>query len=323
MAPTRTVIVTGGTANLGFHAALGIAKQHPEYSIILCSRTDKQHAAEAMNKALGRKCVTFVPLDLADNDSIRRFAEDWASKSHAPIQALLLNAGLQFPAEMQKNAAGIESTFAINHVGHALLFHLLCPYLAQDARVVITSSGTHDPAMKSGLPDAYYNTAEDLAHPPPAFANNPKGRQRYATSKLCNVLWTYALAKRLKERVPERGITVTAFDPGLMPGTGLAREATGVEQFLWNRVMPCIFPILRIAVTQNTHTPEESGANLARLAVSADVYGVSGEYYEGPKAIPSSKDSYDEEKQDDLWQWTIEYLAHGDEALRAKFEELK
>ncbi|RYP18848.1 hypothetical protein DL767_009750 [Monosporascus sp. MG133] len=323
MAPTGTVLITGGTANLGYYTALRIAKEHPEYLIVLASRSDKDHAADSINKTLGRESAVFRPLDLADLDSVRLFAEKWVSNKHPPLKVLLLNAGLQFPAEMHKNAAGIEKTFAINHLGHAYLFHLLCPQLADHARIVITSSGTHDPAQKTGLPDAYYNTAEELAYPPPASAKNPKGRQRYATSKLCNVLWTYALARRLRERIPERHITINAFDPGLMPGSGLAREASAVERFLWNKILPCVIPVLRVAISHNIYKPEESAANLARLAVGADVEGTSGEYFEGPKAIPSSTDSYDERKQEDLWNWTVKYLAHGDAALEEKFEQLK
>jgi NAD(P)-dependent dehydrogenase (short-subunit alcohol dehydrogenase family) len=120
------------------------------------------------------------------------------------------------------------------------------------------SSGTHDPAQKTGLPDAVYMRAEDLAYPPPESANNPKGRQRYSTSKLCNIMWAYILARKLKDSAPERGITVTAFDPGLIPGTGLAREATSTEKFLWTKIMPCILPLLRVAVSHNIYKPEQS-----------------------------------------------------------------
>jgi hypothetical protein len=87
-------------------------------------------------------------------------------------------------------------------------------------------------------------------------------------------------------------------NPGLMPGTGLARDASGLEQFLWNRVLPHIIPLLRLLFSPNVHTPE-SGAALARLAIRADV-SVSGKYFEGIKEIKSSKDSYVESKQGDL-----------------------
>lgn len=308
--------------NLGLFAAKTIAHDNPDWLVIIASRSDKDHAAATINKANGQTNTIFMALDLADPKSVRTFAGDWASKKHPPIQALLLNAGLQFPAELQKTPDGLEKTFAIAHVGHALLFHLLCPHLAQNARVIVTSSGTHDPAQKSGLPDAEYKSAQDLAYPPADMIKIP-GRKRYSSTKLANVLWTYALAERLQARVPSRGITVNAFDPGLMPGTGLAREASGVEQFIWNRVFTRLMPLLRVLVSPNIHKPTDSGANLARLATAVELQGVSGKYYEGKKEIPSSKDSYVKAKQQDLWDWTIRYCSIGEAADATRFEKFQ
>jgi len=60
---------------------------------------------------------------------------------------------------------------------------------------------------------------------------------------------------------------------------------------------------------------------LARLAVGEDVEGVSGKYFEGMKQIKSSVESYVEEKQEDLWKWTLKFVAMDEEEAR-KFEEL-
>ncbi|KAI5924563.1 hypothetical protein F4810DRAFT_709521 [Camillea tinctor] len=313
MTYTGTVIVTGGTINLGYHAALHIAREHPEYLVIISSRSDREHAADTINKTLGQKNTIFMQLDLADTSNIRAYVKEFTSQNQPPIRALLLNAGLQFPGRLQKTPEGIESTFAVNHVGHALLFHLLCPHLAPQARVVVTSSGTHDAGRRTGLPPAVYTTGEEMARPLPSAAAWP-GRKRYASSKLANVLWTYALARR--------GISATAFDPGLMPGTGLAREAHPALRFLWMYVLPLLMPLLRVVVEDNIHTPQDSGASLARLALGADVEGLSGRYFAGRREIPSSADSYDEAKQEDLWRWTVGYLARDGEE-RARFEALR
>lgn len=318
MPHSRSVIITGGTAGLGFFAAHDIAKAHADYLVVLASRNDGDGAADKINADLGQRNTVYVPLDLSDNASVRTFAENWASNKYPPIQALLLNAGLQFPGTLQKTSEGLEKTFAISHVGHALLFHFLCLHFAPNIRVVVTSSGTHDPAQNTGLPDAVYHSAEELAHPPASAVSIP-GRQRYSTTKLANVLWTYALNSRLVRRVPERAITVNAFDPGLMPGTGLARVAVWYERILWFYVLPHIMPLLRVVIP-NVHTAEESGQALARLAVGKDVEGVSGRYFEGLREIKSSKDSYDESKQEDLWAWTVDYLSSGSDSEKARFE---
>lgn len=66
----------------------------------------------------------------------------------------------------------------------------------------------------------------------------------------------------------------------------------------------------------NIHSPRDSGASLARLAVGDDVNQVSGKYYEGQRPIPSSKDSQVVEKQEDLWEWTVERVAKDDQERR-------
>ncbi|POS71438.1 oxidoreductase [Diaporthe helianthi] len=323
MSYKNSIIITGGTNGMGYHAALKIAKAHPDYLVVVASRSDKNHAADTINRTLGQSNTVFMALDLGKPANVRQFARDWiADKTKPQIQALVMNAALQFPTTLHLTDEGMEKTFAISHAGHAILFHLLCPYLATGARIVITSSGTHDPAQKSGLPDAEYTTAEELAYPPRSKLDLP-GRKRYSTTKLCNLLWAYALAQHLAERAPERRITVTAMDPGLMPGTGLAREGSAVERWLWNSVLPHVMGLLRIIFNPNVHSPAESAAALARLAVSPDVEGVTGKYFEGMKEIKSSKDSYVKSKQDDLWEWTVKYAAEGDAQQAERFQSLK
>jgi NAD(P)-dependent dehydrogenase (short-subunit alcohol dehydrogenase family) len=316
----RSVLVTGGTINMGYHAALALARKHPDWLVVVSSRSDPNKAADTINKTLSQKNVVYLPLDLSSSSNIRTFAKTWESKSYPPIQALVLNAALQFPGATSKTAEGLESTFAITHVGHAHLFHLLAPHLAQNARVAITASGTHDPALNTGMPKTTYTTAEEAAHPPTIVQD---GRNHYVNSKLANILWTYALQKRLDERAPERGIAVLALDPGLMPGSGLGRDYSTVQRFMWNKVLPRMLPVMRMMLPDvPMNTPAMSGAALARLASSEDVAGVKGKYFEGQKQRNSSVDSYDVAKQDDLWNWSIDWAAK-DAGEKARFEKFE
>ncbi|KAG8529147.1 uncharacterized protein KY384_005782 [Bacidia gigantensis] len=271
-----TVLVTGGTAGLGYHAALQIAKQHPDYLVIIASRTNTDSAAEKINGVTGQQNVEFQPLDLSSLVNVRGFYESYSKRSHAPIKALLLNAGLQFPNQAEYSVDGIEKTFAIAHVGHALLFYLLRSSLAPDARIVITASGVHDPAQKTGMPPA-------------------KGKK-----------WT-----------------VNSFDPGLMPGTGLGREYRGLIRFMWDNVLPRMLPPLRLLVSSNIFSPEESGQNLTRLAVGNDVKGISGVYYEGKKEVKSSVDSYKELLQEDLYEWTVDAVASNEKEKTSKLADVE
>lgn len=298
---------------MGYECALKIAQQCPQYQVLIASRSNNDNAAVSINQRTGHRNVEYLTLDLSNLVRVRSFAADYAKKGYPQIKALVLNAGLQI-LDLNYTEDKIESTFAINHVGHALLFYLMRTYLAEDARILITSSGTHDPAQKSGLPDAVYNSAEELAQPTKETGKY-SGRQRYATSKLCNIMWMYALHRRL-ERTSGKKWTVNAFDPGLMPGTGLTREAPAILQFIWHKIMPRTIWLLRLLVSPNIHSPRDSGASLARLAVGDDVKQVSGKYYEGQRPIPSSKDSQVVEKQEDLWEWTVERVAKDDQERR-------
>ena len=323
---TRTVLVTGGTNGLGYQCATIIARQHPEYQVVIASRSNPNDSAAAINKATGHSNTTFLPLDLSDLAKVRSFASAFAAQNYPPVAALVFNAALQFPGDVEYTNDGIEKTFGISHAGHALLFSLLRPHLAEDkARIVVVSSNTHDPAKKSGMPDATYTSAEEMAHPTKESSKST-GQQRYTSVKLSNMLYTYALESRLSAvreshkdapRGKQHQWTVTALDPGLMPGTGLGRDYSPVLRFMWNNVLPRILPVLRFLLYANIHTPEESGMALARLAVGSDVEGKSGAYFEGLKEIRSSDVTYDKSKQEDIWGWSREALSKTEEEKRA------
>ena len=307
-----TVLITGGTLGLGYQAALSIAKSHPDDRVVIASRKDTDSASASINKATGHEHTTFLPLDLSSLAATRDFVTEFSKRNFPPIKALVLNAALQFPGDVQTSEDGIEKTVAITHVGHALLFYLIRPRLASDARIVVTSSGVHDPAQKWQFPNAIFPSAEEVFHPNPETANKD-GRERYATAKLCNVLWTLALARQLQKGiVGQKKWTVTALDPGLMFGTGLVREYPGVVQFIGNHFPASLLPVVRYLMgQQHVRTPVEGGGDLAALAVGDDFMGISGSYFEGRNKIESSEVSRDESKQDDLYELTIKTIAKG------------
>ncbi|PGH23654.1 hypothetical protein AJ80_02260 [Polytolypa hystricis UAMH7299] len=155
------------------------------------------------------------------------------------------------------------------------------------ARIVVTVGGTHDPAQRkeTRMLDANYTAAEELVHPLPETTAKNDGRQRHTFSKLPRVLLRVSHARQL-----------------------------GTKDLFWLHLMPCMIPVLRLLASHNIHTPKESGAAFARLAVGKNVKGGSGVYYEGMRRIDSSKDSYNEGFQEDLWNWTVKTVAMDEEA---------
>ncbi len=236
----------------------------------------------------------------------------------APVAcALVCNGGVQSGGEMTFTKEGFESTFGVNHLGHFLLVNLLAPRLIPPARVVLVASGTHDPAQKTGMPAPAWNDPAALAKGelgPTTGKDSPivAGRRRYTTSKLASLYFNYGLVSR----VPA-GVTVNAFDPGLMPGTGLTREAGAPLRFVWNHVLPRILPLLRVVLYPNIHTPAESGAALARLVADPALAQTTGKYFEGGREIRSSQESYDEDRAERLWQVSDELTNHADAAGKA------
>jgi NAD(P)-dependent dehydrogenase (short-subunit alcohol dehydrogenase family) len=167
--------------------------------------------------------------------------------------------------------------------------------LTPPALILVVSSGTHDPSKHTGMADPHYTSAADLAHP---RAEEPAdGRRRYTTSKLCNLLFTYELNRTLGQ-----GVTVNAFDPGLMPGSGLARDYSPLQRLAWRYLLPAL------RVFPGVHSTRTSGRYLAALMADARFDGVSGQYFEGLRPIRSSADSYDRDKALDLWATSEELL---------------
>lgn len=313
----KTVVITGATAGLGLACAQALlASPHEVWNVIIASRDAAQGAkvCARLNDEAGRNAAEFVQLDLGSLASVREFAATLRQRG-LPFDALVCNAGVQFSSSDMRTSDGFEATFGINHLGHFLLVHALAPCLAPEARIVVVSSGTHDPAQRTGLPAPRFIDPVLLARPEldvnRAFAQRDaqlvQGQRRYSTSKLCNLYFCYELDRRLRSSAsPEEwaahsAVTVNAFDPGMMPGTGLARDYPPPLRFMWNRVLPHLIPLLR-RLMGNVNTPQASGAALADLIASPRWSQVSGKYFEGEQAIRSSAESYEVGPAKALWE---------------------
>jgi light-dependent protochlorophyllide reductase len=296
----QTAIVTGGNGGLGYQCARAIAAASPQWHVIIAARdyAKSQEAARSIIAATRNSAVEAIELDLGALDSVRRFAADFAVRALPPIGAIVCNAGIQTVRELTYTDAGYETTFAVNHLGHFLLVNLLLRYLSDRARIVMVSSGTHNPDQFTGMPKPDYSDAVSVAKRESGSDPGTAGRRAYTTSKLCNVMFAYELARRLKAAGHDQ-IGVTAFDPGLMPGTGLARDYTPVQKFLWNFALPALRFI------PGVNGVGKSGADLARLVLDPQLEGVTEKYFVGRKAVPSSKDSYDERKAAELWESSV------------------
>ncbi len=319
--PSKTVIMTGGNSGLGYHASRTILQTSDEYHVVIAGRSLERCSAAVRQLVheIGNPHVEAVQLDLGSLAAIRDFASDFFTETRPPLRALVCNAGVQHVGATQRTEDGFEATFGVNHLGHFLLANLLVERLVAPGRIVFVASGTHDPQQRTGMPAPLLRDARSLASPQsddeapgsPGFL----GRRRYTTSKLCNVLCAYEMDRRLRAAgtsTPELPITVNAFDPGAMPGTGLARDYGPMAQWAWNSVGTLLSWALR-PFHGNFHFPEESGRALARLVLDPVLENVSGRYFEGMRDVRSSSESYDASKAAALWDQSAELVGLGRE----------
>jgi len=297
----KSIIITGATSGIGYECAIQIAKLAINEQIILACRNLKtgNKTIETIKHKTGHKNIICLPLDLESLQSVREFKEHFG-KTNTKISTLINNAGLQNVNKTKYTKDGFEQTFGVNHLAPFYLTLLLMPYLAEDACITFTASGTHDPDQKSGMPAPEFKEAKLLAYPLETDEKQIKvGQRRYATSKLCNILTTYELQKRLANTK----IRVNAFDPGLVPGTGLAKNYPPVLKFISDYVFKAL-----ILFVPNVNTAHNSGKRLANLAYNDKYKSAKGKYFEGEKEIKSSTDSYNKEFQENLWETSIELL---------------
>ncbi len=297
----RSIIITGANTGLGYYCAKSIAVENKSWHVVLACR-DKvkgEQAAQNIITETGNANVTSFQLNLASLSSVKAFAENYLQKNYPPLKGIICNAGIA-EDKLTYTQDGIETTFQVNCLGHFLLIHLMLKHLITPARILMVSSELHrnDGPMKSFLP--HYNTASKLARPDSGTAQmKGAGSMRYSTSKLCMLLYTHKfnqefIANGLKE------ITINAFNPGLMPDTGLG----GLNKKIFRKLF--LKYILPLFVKGAVSTPQQSGQWLAELLTSNKYEGISGKYFDRYHEIEPSKESHDQNKMDDLWNTSIQ-----------------
>jgi NAD(P)-dependent dehydrogenase (short-subunit alcohol dehydrogenase family) len=133
--------------------------------------------------------------------------------------------------------------------------------LAVAARLTLTTSDTHDPAITPLAPKSL--DPSTLAHPTKSTFGT--GMRAYAASRLCNLLTARSLANSPELR--QRFVTVIAYNPGR--GTNLGSPSAGAERFMTMAVFPVFRIIGRFKPAYAMGRPERAGQVLAQLATGA------------------------------------------------------
>jgi NAD(P)-dependent dehydrogenase (short-subunit alcohol dehydrogenase family) len=270
----RAYVVTGPTSGMGRSMALALAM--PDATVFLVARDRaKLEALAAEIAGAGSRAISIV-VDLADLAAVVRAASEIAERAKSSglrLVGLLNNAGMQ-QRRPTKTAAGFDMTYAVNHLAAFALTDALLPAMAPGAVVVFLGSGTEDPnlpgATSFGFRGARFLSVEDSARGTfaPGGSTVP-GLDAYATSKLCNIL----SARGFAHEVPPERARFFAFDPGLVPGTGLAQEVVGIQAFAWRHILPFI-----ARFKKGWSTPARAAGVATRLLKDAPASVANGAY---------------------------------------------
>ena len=267
----KTCLVTGGSDGIGYAAALELARMGAR--VVIAGRNPAKTAAVAASiiEDTGNSSVRYLLADLSSQAEVRRLAAQVTAELPR-LDVLINNAGAVFLSR-RRSVDGIEMTFALNHLGPFLLTSLLLDLLrgSSPARIVNVSSGAHFSARDFRL--------EALPR-----LDGSGGYRAYARSKLCNILFTYELARRLEGS----GVTVNALHPGLVR-TNIARN-----NGILGRVVNFLIGAGGVNATKGART-------MIHLASSPEVDGLTGRYYVDSRAVPSSDLSYDTGLAVGLW----------------------
>jgi len=317
------VLVTGGNSGIGFECARQLARAG--WHVLIASR-NRQASAEAVDRIArdsGADAAPELGLDLGSTAAVRQFVREIDARD-VPLRALVCNAGLQVHKGPLLSPDGYELTFAVNHLGHFLLTNLLLARLVRNApaRIVVVASGVHDPKFRTGMPKPAVADLATLAATGGPRAGAFDGRLAYVNSKLCNLWFTYELIRRIEAAGLSREgrwVSVNAFEPGLVPGSGLARDYPPVLRFIWDRLLPGLARLLSPAVP-SINPADKAGAALAKVALDPELDRTSGRYFPSHarwRAAPSSDASYDQAQARALWDASVGFarLAPGESPL--------
>jgi retinol dehydrogenase-12 len=242
----RTFLVTGGNTGIGRATAVQLAGRGGRVCIACRSAAKGREAAASIGRETDNDAIGFLPLDLADLASVRSCAAEFLALGQ-PLHVLVNNAGVGGQRGVTRD--GFELGFGVNHLGHFALTTALLDCLAASApaRVVTVASDAHYQAKGVDF--------EAVRRPTRSLTGMPE----YAVSKLCNVLFTQELARRL-----DSGVTAYALHPGL------------VASDIWRRVPGPVRSLIKMRML----SAKQGARTSVYCATSPAVAAVSGRYYD-------------------------------------------
>jgi NAD(P)-dependent dehydrogenase (short-subunit alcohol dehydrogenase family) len=260
-ATEATILVTGATDGLGRRVARELAARG---STVLLHGRSPERLEATLEELRGQRSSQKVGSYLADLSSlaaVRDLAERILSE-YDRLDVLVNNAGI-IVQERKESEDGYELTFAVNYLSHFLLTSLLLPLLKDSApaRVVNVASAGQSP----------------IDFDDPMLERGYDAMRAYSMSKLAQIMFTLELAERLSDT----GVSVNALHPASLMDTKMVLDTFGFGYTM--------------------STVEEGTEAVVRLAVSPELEGVTGRYFDGTREARANRQAYDPQARDRLW----------------------
>ena len=269
----KVVVITGGTSGIGQVSAERLAAMGARIVLVARSKSRGEATLGRLREIAPKENHSVHYGDVSRLIDLNRLAAE-IKAAEPRIDVLINNAGAAF-GERQVTEDGLELTFATNHMSYFLLTHGLRDALlaAGAARVINTSSAAHYRAKLD---------FDDLQ-----MKNNYSTMRAYGCSKLCNILFTRALVRRLEGT----GIIANSLHPGFVNtriGDGTPGFGAAIFRFM-----------KKFAIT-----PEKGAETIVYLASSDNVPKTTGLYFDKCKPVEPSKLAQDDAAAERLWQET-------------------
>jgi len=265
----KVALVTGANTGIGLVTARELARRGA-HVFIACRSAERAAAALQAAKTPNGGPIELLSLDLGDLASVRACAAAFLGRD-LPLHLLVNNAGLAGTRGF--TASGYELAFGVNHIGHFLFTRLLLEAVKRSApaRIVTVASKAHADAR--GIPPW-----EQLRKRTRSITGLPE----YAVSKLANVMFSAALARRLEGT----GVNAYSLHPGVV--------ATDV----W-RAVP--WPV-RGLMKRGMISPEEGAKTTLYCATSPAAAEQTGLYYDRCSVKEPSPEARDVALGEALWR---------------------
>lgn len=272
----KICIVTGANSGIGKETVKQLVELGAHVVMVVRNEEKGSVALTEIKKEIRNASLDLMVCDFSSQESIRTFAQTFKEK-YTQLDVLVNNHGALF-GKRQLTPDGLESTFAVNHLGYFLLTKLLLDIMKSSAhsRIINVSSGAYAAVRSWPLKDYNYENRRYSSF------------KAYSESKLYNIMFTYYLADLLSETK----VTVNTYTPGFTR-----------TNFGKNTLLMRFFSVL---LAPFANRPAKAAKTAIYLASSPEVENITGKYFVKCKQKKTNALSNNKGRQKELWELSVQ-----------------